>query len=136
MKSEEEIKSKLNELRAYLDECESRGVTSISAKYGIQYLEAVLQSTNEEVEKAWEHAKRTVEPFYYATDREVLKKKQEDFYNKNLKGKSRNSKKWDELWKQYISMDVREYSDITWSYYVTLGWVMGEKDAHGELLEV
>lgn len=135
MKTRAEIEGKLKELKEYLSECESRCVTSTSAKWQIKFLEGVLNELDR-VPEVWAYIKGKVGPFYYAEDRKILKEKQDEFYQKNMRGKNKNSEKYKKLDEEYKKMEVPDYDEISWDFYLTLGWVMGEKDAHGEVINI
>lgn len=140
MRSVEEIKAKQKELEEYLQECESRCDTSTSAKHQIEFLAAITsqleRGEEQDVTNAWEFYKTTIGPIYYYDDRKILKQKQEDFYNHNLRGKNCNSKRYQQLWEEYKALDVRNYCEFTWNQYLVLGWIFAENDSHGKPINI
>lgn len=117
MRSVEEIKAKQKELEEYLQECESRCVTSTTAKHQIEFLVAVIshleRGEEQDVTNIWKYYKTTIGPIYYYDDRKILEQKQEEFYNHNLRGKNCNSKRYQQLWEEYKALDVRNYCEFT-----------------------
>lgn len=136
MKTVTEINNKIRKIQRYLDECELKGVCSTGCEISLHYLKCILESSEDEVARWWISIKEKVAPYFYYDQRKELKNKQEEFYRRNISGRSRTSKSYEKLMKQYYKMDVPEYNEYDWELYKTLGWVLGEKDNKGVLLHI
>ena len=130
MKSKKEIEAKIKDLSEYIEECHTRGVVAPLYEDCVQVLKLVLISDKEEIEKAWDNVK-VIAPYYYGEDRKIAEEKREQFYNKYLKGKSRTNKNLVKLWEMYDNSEVPPYGEYRWHLYLTLGWLLEEKDSHG-----
>ena len=122
MKTAEQINNVLKRIPEYQNRHFSH-----TFENALSILPTVLVSTEEEIIKYYNYLCEKVGPVYLVDDREILKEKQEDFYNKNLKGKSRTSKKYKELYEEWDSMSVLEYNELLWDIYSIMCWVMDDK---------
>lgn len=123
MKTQEQINKVMEDINEYLKDHYYH-----MYEVALEVLPAVLTSTTEEIGKYHKYLCKSIGPYYLGEDRKRLQKEQEDFYNKNLKGKSRYTKKYQELWDQYTAMDVPAYDDMRWDTYSVICWVVDDKE--------